>query len=175
MIVSAPMIILKPVTPETSEIFKAVRLRALADSPLAFSSTYAKESLLSEEEWMKRSQRWAGQDAIAYLAFDDSDHRTACGLVACYAEDHGVPRGHVISMWVDPAFRRAGVGRILIDALKSWARSRDLSELKLMVTSVNQGAIRFYERIGFQMSGIVGAYPNDPSIVEYEMLLRTYP
>ena len=96
----------------------------------------------------------------------------ACGLVACYAEEvEGVPRGHVISMWVDPAFRRTGVGIMLIDALSSWARSRGLRELKLMVTSVNRGAIDFYQRIGFHTSGKTGPYPNDPAVIEYEMLL----
>jgi ribosomal protein S18 acetylase RimI-like enzyme len=91
--------------------------------------------------------------------------------VACYAEQVSVPRAHVVSMWVDPAFRRAGIGRMLIDALGKWATSRGLRELRLMVTSVNRGGIDFYERIGFRMSGAIRPYPNDPAIVEYEMLL----
>lgn len=165
------MIILKPITPQTALLFKAVRLRALRESPQAFSSTYMKESQLSDEEWIQRSERWKGENAIGYLAFDELDQRNACGLVACYAAHEGVPHGHVMSMWVDPGFRRAGVGRMLIDALKSWAGTRGLPELRLMVTSVNQGAISFYERVGFRMSGAIAPYPNDPAIVEYEMLL----
>jgi ribosomal protein S18 acetylase RimI-like enzyme len=50
-----------------------------------------------------------------------------------------------------------------------------MRELKLMVTSVNDNAIRFYERLGFRMSGKTGAYPNDPAIAEYEMLLPLTP
>jgi len=164
------MILLQPITPDTALTFKDARLSALRDSPLAFSSTYAKESQLSDEEWMQRSARWNGDQAVGYLAFDDSDHERACGLVACYAEQSSVPHGHVISMWVDPAFRRAGVGKMLIDALGQWAGTRGLRELRLMVTSVNRGAIEFYERLGFGMSGAIRPYPNDPAIVEYEML-----
>jgi ribosomal protein S18 acetylase RimI-like enzyme len=168
------MIHLIKISPQTVAIFKAVRLRALSDSPLAFSSTYAKESELSDDEWMRRSERWTRDDAIGYLAMDECGE--ACGLVACYAEEEdGVPRGHIISMWVDPAVRRAGAGKMLIDALMSWAISRGLRELKLMVTSVNQGAIDFYERIGFRMSGKTGPYPNDPAVIEYEMLLPLDP
>jgi ribosomal protein S18 acetylase RimI-like enzyme len=74
-------------------------------------------------------------------------------------------------MWVDPGYRRAGVGNMLIEGLKNWARSRGLRGLKLMVTSVNQDAIEFYERMGFRMSGITKSYPNDPALFEYEMLL----
>jgi ribosomal protein S18 acetylase RimI-like enzyme len=166
------MIHLIKISPETVSIFKAVRLRALSDSPLAFSSTHAHEIQLPDEEWDRRSERWTGDGSIGYLAMDESGNGEACGLVACYSEEEdGVPRGHVISMWVDPAFRRAGVGIMLIDALSSWARSRGLRELKLMVTSVNRGAIDFYERIGFHKSGKTGPYPNDPAVIEYEMLL----
>jgi ribosomal protein S18 acetylase RimI-like enzyme len=38
-----------------------------------------------------------------------------------------------------------------------------------MVTSVNDSAIRFYERLGFARTGRSEPYPNDPSITEYEM------
>jgi ribosomal protein S18 acetylase RimI-like enzyme len=162
------MITLEPITPEIALIFKAVRLRALQESPTAFSSTYAKESQISEDEWLKRSVRWASDGAVGYIAFEEGN---ACGLVACYAEGEHPVRAHVVSMWVDPACRRAGVGKMLIDALIAWATAHGLHELKLMVVSVNQGAIQFYERIGFRKSGVTGPYPNDPAIMEYEMLL----
>lgn len=164
------MILLQPITPDTALLFKAVRLRALADFPLAFSATLARESQLSDEEWIQRSRRWSGDDAIGYLAFDTLNETSACGLVACYSEDaHGIPSGHIISMWVDPAYRRAAVGSMLIDRLKEWARARRLEQLILMVTSVNQGAIDFYRRVGFHMSGRTGPYPNDPAVTEHEM------
>jgi ribosomal protein S18 acetylase RimI-like enzyme len=164
------MILLKPITPQTAFLFKGVRLRALADSPTSFSSTHARESRLSDGEWIQRSERWNGEEATGYLAFDTLDETEACGLVACYAEEEGgVRSGHIISMWVDPGYRRAGVGAMLIDALKTWARVRGLQQLTLMVTSVNQGAMDFYRRVGFQMSGKTGPYPNDPAIIEYEM------
>lgn len=164
------MIVLKPITPESALSFKAVRLRALADSPTSFSSTYALESRLSNEEWIRRSQRWNGDQAVGYLAFDTPTDSDACGLVACFAEEaDGVRCGHVISMWVAREYRRAGVGAMLVDALKTWARERGLEQLTLMVTSVNRGAMDFYRRVGFHMSGKTGPYPNDPAITEYEM------
>ena len=166
------MTYLKPITPAMFLMFKDVRLRALKDTPLAFSSTYAKESQFPDEEWVRRSHRWNGEEAILYLACDEADNTAACGIAGCYAEDEGgVLRGHVISMWVDPRYRRAGVGRLLIDGLRTWARARGISELQLLVTSVNQGAINFYERIGFRRSGEIKPYPNDSALFEYEMLL----
>jgi ribosomal protein S18 acetylase RimI-like enzyme len=78
-------------------------------------------------------------------------------------------------MWVDPAFRRAGVGKALIDAIVNWAWSRGVLELKLMVTSANPGAIAFYERMGFKMTGETAVYPNDSTITEYEMVRAADP
>ncbi len=166
------MITLEQLTPANALIFKAVRLRALQESPTSFSSTYAKESAFPEEEWFERSARWSSDGFISYLAFDGD---TACGMVGCTSEGQEPQRAHVVSMWVDPAYRRAGVGTMLIDALRTWAKSRRLLELKLMVTSVNLPAIEFYQRVGFRMSGRTEPYPNDPNITEYEMVLDLHP
>jgi ribosomal protein S18 acetylase RimI-like enzyme len=162
------MIRLDRISPENALVFKAIRLRALEDSPTAFGSTYARESKLTDEEWLQRSRRWATEGSIGYIAFEGE---SPCGLVACYTEEQDPHAAHVISMWVDPGVRRAGAGKVLIEALTTWASSRGLGQLRLMVTSVNAGAIGFYKRLGFRMSGKTEPYPNDPAILEYEMIL----
>lgn len=162
------MITLQNICPDNVLIFKSTRLRALQESPASFGSTYAKESQLSDEEWLQRSHRWCSAGSIGYIAFDQDGPR---GLVACYSEEQDPPSGHVISMWVDPDARRSGVGKALIEALKAWGGTHGLHQLRLMVTSVNSGAIRFYERLGFRMTGRTEPYPNDPAIIEYEMIL----
>jgi len=50
-----------------------------------------------------------------------------------------------------------------------WARSRNARVLLLMVVSNNEAAIRFYERLGFTRTGRTQPYPNDPTLIEYEM------
>ena len=62
------MIEIKRITPETALVFKQVRLRALEESPLAFSSTYAKESQFPDEEWRRRASRCGGDggDAMCF-------------------------------------------------------------------------------------------------------------
>ena len=52
-------------------------------------------------------------------------------------------------MYVEPAWRGKGVNQVIIDALKSWARSRNLTELRLDVYTTNDAAIRAYEKAGF--------------------------
>lgn len=164
------MVEIKRITHETALVFKQVRLRALQESPTAFSSTHAKESLLPDEEWQKRAARWGGDgDDAIFLAFDGE---AVCGIVGSYVEPQRRERAQVISMWVDPGYRRAGVGKALIDAVGDWNRFRRVRELVLMVTSVNAGAIAFYEGLGFAKTGATGEYPNDAAIIEYEMRLE---
>jgi GNAT superfamily N-acetyltransferase len=52
-------------------------------------------------------------------------------------------------MYVEPDYRGKGVNQLIIDALKSWARSRNLTELRLDVYTTNDIAIRAYEKAGF--------------------------
>jgi RimJ/RimL family protein N-acetyltransferase len=52
-------------------------------------------------------------------------------------------------MYVDPAYRGKGVNQLIIDALKAWARSKNLTELRLDVYTTNDAAIRAYEKAGF--------------------------
>ena len=156
------MIVIERITPQTALVFKDVRMRALLDSPTAFSSNYAKESQLPDEEWMKRSVRWTSDGSVGFLAFDGD---RGCGMVFSFAEEQDARRAQVVSMWVASEVRQGGVGRRLIEAVMEWARSREMREVKLMVTSVNRGAIAFYERIRFQDDGQDGlGLSNDPAI-----------
>ena len=52
-------------------------------------------------------------------------------------------------MYVDPSHRGKGVNQLIIDALKTWARSKNLTELRLDVYTTNDIAIRAYEKAGF--------------------------
>jgi GNAT superfamily N-acetyltransferase len=53
-------------------------------------------------------------------------------------------------MYVDPAHRGKGVNQLIIDALRQWARTHNITELRLDVYVVNEAAIRAYEKAGFE-------------------------
>lgn len=77
-------------------------------------------------------------------------------------------------MWTAPTHRQQGVGRLLVGEVVGWARSRNANTMLLMVTSNNQPALAFYERLGFRKTGRTEPYPNDPMVLEMEMS-RTIP
>ena len=160
------MILLNPITPAKALIFKAVRLRALQDTPTAFGSTYAKESQLTDDDWIKRAERWNGDRAAGFIAMDGE---TACGMVCSFLDEDDTTQAHLIAMWAEPAHRRQGLGCRLVTQVLTWASSRGAHTMLLVVTSSNEPAIRFYERLGFARTGRTEPYPNDPSLVEYQM------
>ena len=88
------MIAIERITLETAMVFKDVRLRALQDSPTAFSSTIARESKFPDEEWSKRAVRWSSDGSAIFLAMDGD---AACGMIGAYKGNE--QSAQVISMW----------------------------------------------------------------------------
>lgn len=160
------MLAIETITPQNILVFKEARLRALQDSPWAFGSTYARESQLTDADWMERAKRWDGVTGILYLAMDAG---VACGMAGSFIDEQDAARAQLISMWSAATHRKQGVGRMLVEQVIAWARSRGVKILTLMVTSVNPGAERFYEQLGFVRTGRTEPYPNDAAVMEYEM------
>lgn len=160
------MIALEPITPQNASIFKAARLRALQDTPNAFGSTYAKESQLTDADWITRALNWNGEKSIFYLAMDAD---AAIGIAGSHLDQKDPTQSHLISMWTAPTHRQHGIGRLLVNEIINWASLREAVTLQLMVTSSNAPAIQFYRRLGFGFTGHIEPYPNDPALVEYQM------
>jgi ribosomal protein S18 acetylase RimI-like enzyme len=161
------MLTVRPITSDFVDDFRNIRLRALQESPLAFGSTYARESQLSDEEWRQRAAQWDGARSIGYLAWDGD---SACGMAGCFLGENSCT-AHLVAVWVAPSHRKRGAGRLLIEQVIAWASSKDAKALYLTVTCNNERAIRFYERLGFAKTGCTEPYPNDASLFEFEMLL----
>jgi ribosomal protein S18 acetylase RimI-like enzyme len=160
------LIAIEPITPLNASLFKTVRLRALQDAPHAFSATYAKEFQLTDSDWMKRVERWIGETGAGFLAIDED---TACGIAGSFLDQKDATRAELVSMWISPAHRQRGIGRLLVNSVLHWAQARNARILQLMVTGNNEPALRFYQRLGFTPTGRTEPYPNDPTVIEFEM------
>lgn len=57
---------------------------------------------------------------------------------------------YLMDLVVHPQFRSHGIGTLLLNAVKDWARQRRLEYVELTVLQENAGAIRLYERESFQ-------------------------
>lgn len=161
-----PLITIEPITTLNALIFKAVRLSALQEAPHAFCSTYIEETQFSDSDWLTRVERMSGEHGAGFLAMDGA---TACGIIGSFLDQNDPTRAWIVSMWTAPTHRQQGIGRLLVEEVGGWACRRKAHVLLLMVTSNNESAIRFYERLGFIRTGRTEPYPNDPAVIEYEM------
>ena len=69
--------------------------------------------------------------------------------------------GHTTQICVQPGFQGNGIGRMLMLASVEALRGMKFKELTLTVTSENRGAVRLYEKLGFQTikSFTAGVWP----------------
>ena len=160
------MMTLHQITPPLAPTYKAVRLRALQDTPSAFGSTYARESQFTDAEWQQRAANLCTPRSIGYLAKNEDDY---CGIAVSFLNEQNPQHAELISMWVAPEQRHTGTGRLLVDTIESWARNAGAHTLQLMVTSKNLAAIAFYERLGFTPTGRTEPYPPNPTLIQFEM------
>ncbi|GLY78649.1 GNAT family N-acetyltransferase [Actinoallomurus iriomotensis] len=140
------------------ERYREIRLRALADAPQAFASTYEDESAFSPDVW---TSRLTSDKSVNLLAVEDG---ATLGMTSALIEDGGV--AHIVGMWVAPEARGRGVARHLIDTVAGWAVDQGLRELTLWVAEPNAPARALYESCGFRPAGERQPLPSDTSVME---------
>lgn len=139
-------------TPPEWERYRSIRLRALSDTPDAFSSTFASETGFAPDRWQTRL---SGKAANFVAVSDEQD----AGLITGAPLRNDPIRAGLFSMWVAPEARGTGLGDALVQAVIDWARAEHFQALVLDVADDNQPAIRLYARAGFQPTGKTGSLP----------------
>jgi GNAT superfamily N-acetyltransferase len=161
------MTVVRRIRPDEGRALRDVRLAALADAPSAFGSTYARESLLTAEDWTDRARAGsAGSERATFFAVSDDG---VVGLVGGFRLEPNSARVELVSMWTRPVARRAGVGRLLVHAVLDWARTCGVQAVELWVTRGNVGAERLYRAMGFVDAGDYQPLPSDPGREEVRM------
>jgi GNAT superfamily N-acetyltransferase len=161
------MIVVREIRTDEWELMRDVRLAALAESPHAFGSSYAREVAFTEEQWRGRiTERSATFFAHEESADAASASTVPAGLAGVYVEDGAA---NLVSMWVGPAARGLGAGRALVEAAAAWAKAHGFWTLFLWVTESNTSARRLYDQCGFKPTGERQPLPSDPAIQEFRM------
>lgn len=125
-------------------LLRDTRLRALIDSPHAFTSRYRWERGHSAEQW---------RDRIAAATWVVAVERgVGIGVAGLVGGQSGEP-DHVESIWVAPTHRNQGVCRSLLARVAEIAREAQSSNLWLWVLEDNLPARRTYVRSGFVWTG----------------------
>lgn len=138
-----PAFELRQLTPDDWAAFRELRRLALTESPEAFGSTLAEWDGPGDTE-----ERWRARLATVPFNVHALIDGSAAGQVSAYVTDepHVV---ELISMYVHPDVRGAGVGELLVTAVCDWAAASGAHTVVLGVRSTNHHARRLYERCGF--------------------------
>ena len=138
---------IRRIKPDEWGILRELRLASLLDAPEAFGQSHANALDIPDGEWQQIARSSAAGDARIWLIAREED--ADVGLVQ--ARRRAPTDCLVFSMWVAPGARRSGVGRLLIDSVAEWATGWGARRLVLWVFGANDGAHRFYDRIGFSV------------------------
>ena len=103
------------------------------------------------ERMFARCRQWDGRVFVA----EDAD--TLVGFVCVWArvppdepDDNPALYAHVSDLVVRAAYRRRGIGRQLLSAAETYARSRGANSFRIGVSARNAAAKNLYESIGFK-------------------------
>ncbi len=159
--------ILRPLQPDDGMLLKRIRLRSLADAPYAFGvESLKEESALPDAYWHQLAAQVGGQDprwhgrCAGFVLLDDEGEgvgatpcATPCGTATCYLCPDVPGRAYFTAAWVDPRYRRRGLGRRLVAAAVDWAAAGGAAHLRLWVDDTNPAAAEFYQTLGFTPTG----------------------
>jgi GNAT superfamily N-acetyltransferase len=148
-------------------LHRNLRLMALRDAPDSFNETFADIDARPPSYWedLTRSVTPPGPH-VMFLACDGD---TLCGMAYGFLDRERTEAGRVGGMWVAPAWRRRGVGRMLLRAVANWASERGLRRLGLWAPSHSPAAIALYRQAGFRETGRHRPLPSRPVLQVIEM------
>jgi GNAT superfamily N-acetyltransferase len=149
---TAGAVTIRRIRPEDGELLREARVRGLADSPDAFGQSLQEAVSRPADEWDLAARQSSLGDRRAWY-FAERDTEDAEPRVVGIVQGRRRPPHEVMvfSMWVEPAMRRLGIGRALIEAVEGWASTWRGTTTVLWVFGGNEPAIRFYQRLGFRL------------------------
>jgi ribosomal protein S18 acetylase RimI-like enzyme len=149
----ADPVIVRRLGPDEWAEWRALRLRALATNPEAFSTTFQETVSRPPEQWQQALEEAAGNMSVMLVV--EVGGRPV-GMVRGQVEQaEDIPFAWLASMWIDPAYRNMGLAQRLAEAIVHWARERSVCRVQLLVAPENVGALKLYGRLGFQPDGDV--------------------
>jgi ribosomal protein S18 acetylase RimI-like enzyme len=93
-------------------------------------------------EWRER--------CVSYVVLDGDE---PCGTGSSFLCPRVAGRAYFSAAWIDPRYRRQGLGRQLVEKAMDWAAAHGADHLKLWVDDTNPGAADFYRVLGFHPTG----------------------
>jgi GNAT superfamily N-acetyltransferase len=141
--------VIRDIAEDDWHLLRVIRLRALEDSPDAFTSEHDLEASQDGRWWRERVR-----SEIWLLAFEGPTAAEPVGVIAATRKPPSSAADHFLSsLWVDPGHRRQGIARKLIQAAVDRMTARGARAVSLWVLAGNDAADMFYAAVGFVPTG----------------------
>jgi len=134
----------RPDSPDAVTLISELEAVLNPQYPACSRHGYSVEKLISE--------------GVAFFVVRHDGAAAGCGGIQLFGREYG----ELKRMYVRPAFRGLGLGKMMVDHLGAYARERGAKLLRLETGIHQREAIGLYERMGFRRIGPFGEYRDDP-------------
>jgi GNAT superfamily N-acetyltransferase len=163
-------VIIRPIVQSDWREYRDIRLRMLAEIPLAFGETLSTAQRRGEVAWRHRASSNPTGTSIRLVAIDSDSGEWAGTMGGFLSPDDG-NRAVLVGVYVAPAYRgsESGVTDALLAGVENWAH-RFGDTLLLHVHEENARARAAYAKRGFTLTGVTLPYVLDTTSLEVEMI-----
>lgn len=144
-------VLIREASPSDASRFRALRLEALQDSPIAFSADYQQNLNHPLKYWQDRLTMQSDEATIFF-----AEHESILIGMTGIMRNSSPKTRHSAWVWgvyVTPEWRGLRIAEELIRSCLDWGKERKVILAKLGVAAVNEPAIKCYERCGFETFG----------------------
>lgn len=161
------------VEPGDWALLRALRLEALADTPIAYLETLEAALALGDDAWRARAVRGsAGGDSCQVMAWSGEQ---PVGTLTAFLDPERPGTAVLAAVYVVPTARGTGLLDCLLAPVVAWCRQCGCIRLRLWVHEDNGRARASYGARGFVATGQTMAYPVEPSQRELALELALRP
>ena len=144
------------------DLHKELRLKALRDEPDVFGQSFEDAASRDTGYWEQLTESVTAVDQhIMLLSIVEE---VVCGSVYGLLDRTRADGVRVGGMWVDPLYRKRGVGMSLLRELFQWALKQERSHVGLWVPAHKKGAVALYKRAGFVETGACKPHPSQVEV-----------
>lgn len=147
---------------------KALRLKALADTPEAFAEALGDAEKLSAGDWQTRAE-----NECIYGLFE-GETLSGMSQVDRYQSKATRHKAWLTAVYLEPSLRGRGAGRALLTHTIEDSRKQGILQLHLGVGDYNEAVKSLYASLGFEVYGLEprGLFAGNRFVDEYLMVLH---
>jgi GNAT superfamily N-acetyltransferase len=99
--------------------------------------------------------RYFSAETPLWFVTATSSTKVACLWIGIAIDQaSGIRHPNIFLVYVQPTYRRQGIGRALMDYAHTWAKAQGYTQIGLQVFTTNHPAIDLYQQFGYQPRSI---------------------